>query len=1206
MGKVSVLFTGVALSFLLCYQCMLSGAAESPTREELAEPLSKRIVSVVQGWGELGVNAAVRPPGRPAEKLRIGEKSYERGLGHHANGEILIDLSGGYKTFETEIGIQWQGGGNVGSVVFQIFVDDEKRFDSGIVRETNAPRKISVSVEGADELRLVVTDAGDSITCDCANWADARLIPNPSATQRPPDLLVDIAAFARVVTWDPNRTEGTRAGRTEEFPAEDVSLAKELLPGAEGTYTVPVTGDGVGCIGLQWYEQRFPRQLALQFAGGTGILPVDQTHVEYWVGESAWQGRWNLLSSTPEKAGDRCTWRVGYQEMPRGTEKIRWIFPPSTKPVVLRSLSVYSRSIWRTLDVRVESERPQPGKQGRIEIYNGSILSPANSSSAGQCSWDLSEPLSLKILYSTPRPSKADRTVLRFQVPGSAFGLAIEELLTNDCVYVPHAGVFVTRDPAPVTLDEYRRRIAAKKTVLGRVREMPDQTFAQALARVHNPAQNQGPMMLSLACDNRKFVAHRDGVVVFDMYDRPDDDPRPTPAQFRLVPRFGEGANRQLTRHLSGEWLPMPTIVVRENRTAYQQKTYVAPVGNNPPSGAPSWLREKAVCVVEYSVENTGTEMVSGSLALTLLKGKEPVGWQEVDGGLIAAGGERVLAFADTSKVSSLAVTSESGKIGMAGKLSAGSTASLSVCLPAWRLHPRDYAILAGAEKWNRETVAYWKSVLDPAMQVELPDALLTDVIRASQVHCLLAARNEEHGSRVSPWISSDRYGPLESESNSIIRGMDLMGHYEVARRSLDFFIKRYNSVGFLTTGYTTVGTGEHLWTLAEHFNRTQDRAWLERVAPEVARVCQWVVRQRTKTKGLDARGEKMPEYGLMPPGVSADWNRYAYRFFNDAQYCAGLEMAARALATINYSGAQALLEDARQYREDIVRAYRWTQARSPVVPLDDGTWVPASPAMLGCFGNVEEFMPGEDWNRSWAYSVELGAHHLVANRILDPSGDDAAWMVNYLEDVQFLRSGMGDYPEERNRKDFFNLGGFAKLQPYYARIAEVYALRDDVKPFVRSYFNAIPSLLSLENLSFWEHFNNQGGWNKTHETGWFLCQSRIMLVSERGGELWLAPFVPAHWFEDGMRIVVRNAPTFFGKVDYTITSSVDAGFIEAVIHPPACAVPERIVVRLRHPDGKRISSVTVNGIAHKDFDPEKECVTVERVSEPMTVRVQY
>ena len=198
------------------------------------------------------------------------------------------------------------------------------------------------------------------------------------------------------------------------------------------------------------------------------------------------------------------------------------------------------------------------------------------------------------------------------------------------------------------------------------------------------------------------------------------------------------------------------------------------------------------------------------------------------------------------------------------------------------------------------------------------------------------------------------------------------------------------------------------------------------------------------------------------------------------------------------------------------MRAYRGTQARSPVVRLDDGTWVPADPALLDCPGRVEDFLPGEDGNRSWAYSVEIGAHHLAATGILDPTSPDVGWMMDYLEESQFLRTGMGDYPEAKNRQDPYNFGGFGKVQPYYGRFAEVYAGRDDVKPFIRAYFNAIPSLLSLENLSFWEHFHNTAGWNKTHETGWFLCQSRIMLVMERGDELWLAPFATSQWFKDG------------------------------------------------------------------------------------------
>ncbi len=138
----------------------------------------------------------------------------------------------------------------------------------------------------------------------------------------------------------------------------------------------------------------------------------------------------------------------------------------------------------------------------------------------------------------------------------------------------------------------------------------------------------------------------------------------------------------------------------------------------------------------------------------------------------------------------------------------------------------------------------------------------------------MLAAGSEENGTRVDPWTSADRYGALESESQPILRGMDMMGQQEFARRGLDFFVARYNEAGFLTTGYTIMGSGWHLWTLAEFVDRSQDLDWFRAVAPEVARMCRWIVRQREKTKRVDARGEKVPNYGLTPPGIIADWGR--------------------------------------------------------------------------------------------------------------------------------------------------------------------------------------------------------------------------------------------------------------------------------------------------------------------------------------------
>ena len=109
-------FRFVALALFSLTPVLALEAAETPQGSELLSgALSDRIVSVAMGWGELGYDTSVKPDGRPAMQLRIGEKTYEHGLGHHAPGEIVVELGGEFKTFETEIGIQWQGGGTVAS-----------------------------------------------------------------------------------------------------------------------------------------------------------------------------------------------------------------------------------------------------------------------------------------------------------------------------------------------------------------------------------------------------------------------------------------------------------------------------------------------------------------------------------------------------------------------------------------------------------------------------------------------------------------------------------------------------------------------------------------------------------------------------------------------------------------------------------------------------------------------------------------------------------------------------------------------------------------------------------------------------------------------------------------------------------------------------------------------------------------------------------
>ncbi|MBI5092870.1 MAG: NPCBM/NEW2 domain-containing protein [Candidatus Hydrogenedentes bacterium] len=1175
------------------------------------------IVSHSQGWGELGNGAAAHAQGSKALPMRIKDTTYEAGLGTHAPSETIVLLGGQYLSFEADAGVQWQGG-KTGSVVMQVLVDDKKVFDSGVLKETSAPVPVKVGLEGADELRLVVTDAGDGITCDLANWANTRLTENPAAKAAAPGEEVDLARFAAVRSWDPARIEGSTANRLQPVPADELFPGDTVKPAADGAYPVPTAADGRGCIGIEWLERRRTKRIELE--SPQGAPAPEPSEVQYWEmghgggspGGSRWQGRWLPLKGEISRDGNRWAmkpdWR-GKPEARTGTLKIRWIFPASSVPIRLSRIGAYTYTSWKTADLTLRVENPPAGAQGTVQLYNGAFKGIEGT----QVSWKLGEPLKLTVRYAPPRPwQMADRTVLRFSLPSGAFGVAVDDVVDKGPVYVAHAGLLVSTGSQPQDPAAYRQANADKKSILEEVRATPEQTSLQAMEHVYRPDAVLGPTMLSLACDNRKFVVERNGVIAFDndpaVYDLVEHALMPHPYSCRVAPDYGVSDPKDIKRRLERDWLPIEVTETTRGGVTYRQRTFVAPLDDaSKEPGIPVWQRSRALGVVEITAANEGdtTAQASFALAISDTHPADVPNNLRIEGRrAIATKGGELLAVVEAVH-GIFALSAKDGALHVESALAGDCEARCAVYIPRWKdAKVEDLPAADATESLALRTVDYWRTVMADGMQIEVPDPLFNNLIPASQAHCMLAARNEG-GKTIAPWIASINYGPLESEAHSVLRGMEFTGHEDFARRGLEYFIKRYNKEGYLTTGYTVMGTGWHLWTLGEYYSLTRDKEWLRSVAPEVERVCRWIMAQREETKKLDDRGEKLPEHGLMPPGAMADWEVFSYYFYMNGYYHAGLAAAGAALRDIDWPKAQEIVDNAADYRKEILRAFRWVQSQAPVFALRNGSWVPEYPTHVYSPAPIENLYAGEDFGRSWCYDVELGAHHLIPMGVLPVSAPETAWMMDHMEDVQFLRDGWHYYPAEKTHSDWFNLGGFAKVQPYYARTGEVHALRDDVKPFIRTYFNSALSLLNREDLSLWEHFLN-GAYNKTHETGYFLHQTRLMLVQERGEEMWLAPFVTCNWLQDGMRVAVRKAPTFFGPVAYSIVSHVAEGHIDATIEPPTRAVPKAIVVRLRHPEGKMILSAVVTGAKEYAVDAAKECIRITPSGGNIAVRANY
>jgi hypothetical protein len=104
-----------------------------------------------------------------------------------------------------------------------------------------------------------------------------------------------------------------------------------------------------------------------------------------------------------------------------------------------------------------------------------------------------------------------------------------------------------------------------------------------------------------------------------------------------------------------------------------------------------------------------------------------------------------------------------------------------------------------------------------------------------------------------------------------------------------------------------------------------------------------------------------------------------------------------------------------------------------------------------------------------------------------------------------------------------------------------------------------------------------------------FLEALRLTLVHETTDEygvprgLELAYSTPRAWLRSG-RIVVRRAPTSFGRLSYSIDARAPS--IRVQVNVPDRDPPSTLRLRLRLPGGERIAAVTLGGKPFRSFDP--------------------
>ncbi|WP_281280098.1 NPCBM/NEW2 domain-containing protein [Streptomyces hundungensis] len=131
--------------------------------------------SAVNGWGPVERD---RSNGEQAagdgKALTLNGATYTKGLGTHAASVVTYYLGGSCTAFQATVGVDDEVG-TKGSVAFQVYRDGALAADSGKVTGADAAKAVSADVSGAQELKLVVTDSGDGVDYDHADWATPQL-----------------------------------------------------------------------------------------------------------------------------------------------------------------------------------------------------------------------------------------------------------------------------------------------------------------------------------------------------------------------------------------------------------------------------------------------------------------------------------------------------------------------------------------------------------------------------------------------------------------------------------------------------------------------------------------------------------------------------------------------------------------------------------------------------------------------------------------------------------------------------------------------------------------------------------------------------------------------------------------------------------------------------------------------------------------------
>jgi hypothetical protein len=424
-------------------------------------------------------------------------------------------------------------------------------------------------------------------------------------------------------------------------------------------------------------------------------------------------------------------------------------------------------------------------------------------------------------------------------------------------------------------------------------------------------------------------------------------------------------------------------------------------------------------------------------------------------------------------------------------------------------------------DDYKARITAFWNDVIAEGMQIDLPEEKPVDTYWTSLVYDLIA--RDRIGPDYIQTVNKLHYHEFYLRDGAdIVHSYDVTGYPEIAKQDLEFFAKSQKPDGnFLSQGQQYDGWGEAVWGYAQHYRITHDKEFAEWALPQIGRAVEWLHQARAADPLhiIPASDVRDNEY---VPGHLTGYNFLALSGLKIA-----IEMARETGHLDLAQGWQAEYDDYRQTFSKVLDGQ--AAAHNGYIP----------PALDGQTG-------GYDWGNMLSVDYEP---------ILDPHDPRVtatlkATQAKYAEGIMTYADG-----------EFLH---------HYLTIKNTLTetIRGDQEQAAKELY-AILLHTSSTQAGFEYKIQPWGDRNfgdNLSPHGWFAAEYRTllrnMLVREQGTELHLLSVVSPAWIGKGRAIAVRQAPTSFGPMAFTLDQPQDG---VALLHLNAAfsVPPTAIVVHL-------------------------------------------